>query len=212
MSKPNNPFIEHITELLRNRILSGTYPGGYKLSENMLSAEFGCSRTPVREAIKSLELDNMVEILPHSGTYVKNLSDVENKEITEIRSYLEALAFRLASERGADTAKLHELCSGMERILSEDEIDFVEYGKVHYQFHLELVKLSQNDILIDIYERLNLNRARKLIYNKMNKDEICHTIDEHIRIVELLDARDWTLGTEFVIQHLWNKRDRLISM
>ena len=210
MSKPSNPFIENITELLRNRILSGTYPGGYKLSENKLSAEFGCSRTPVREAIKSLELDNMVEILPHSGTYVKNLSDVENKEITEIRSYLEALAFRLDVERNVDTKRLHQLCSEMECILSSDDIDFVEYGKVHYQFHLSLVELSGNDLLIDIYERLNLNRARKLIYNKMNKEEIIKTVDEHKRIVELLDAHDCDSGTAFVIQHLWNKRERLL--
>lgn len=211
MSKPNNPFIEHITELLRNRILSGTYSAGYKLSENMLSAEFGCSRTPVREAIKSLELDNMVEILPHSGTYVKNLSDEENREITEIRGYLEALAFRLAIEKNAETSELHVLCRKMEKILSEEKIDFVEYGKIHYQFHLTLIKISDNNMLIDIYERLNLNTAKKLIYNQMNADEIRKTITEHIRIVDLLDAKDYVKGTDFVIQHLWDKRDRLLS-
>ena len=209
MSKAYNPLIEHISETLTNRILKGEYLGGAKLSENMISREFGCSRTPVREALKSLEQDNLVEILPHSGTYVRVLTDRENLEITEIRSHLEPLALRLACERHADATVLRTLCEQMASILDSDDADFVSYGKIHYVFHRHLVELSGNDILISLYGRLNLNVASKLIYKSMSKEEIETTNEEHFQIVDALERGAVEEGEKFIFNHLWHKRERL---
>lgn len=209
MNKTHNPLIDHISDVLRTRILRGEYKEGAKLSENTLSKEFGCSRTPVREALKALEQDNMVVIQPHSGTYVKALTDEENLEITEIRSYLESLAFRLACEKGADATVLRTLCEQMAAILEADETDFISYGKVHYLFHRHLVELSGSEILVDLYSRLNLNSATKLIYRKMDKAGIEQTEKEHFAIVEALERRDAVEGEKFMFNHLWKKRERL---
>lgn len=211
MIKAHNPLIDHISDTLKTRILRGEYLGGAKLSENMISREFGCSRTPVREALKSLEQDNLVEILPHSGTYVKVLTDRENLEITEIRSYLEALAFRLAAERRADATALRTLCEQMAAILESPDPDFISYGKIHFLFHRHLVELSGNDILISLYGRLNLNIASKLIYQSMSREEIGTTASEHMAIVEALEKGNIEEGETFMFNHLWNKRERLKS-
>lgn len=209
MNKSHTPLIDHISDVLRTRILKGEYKEGTKLSENTLGKEFGCSRTPVREALKSLEQDNLVVIQPHSGTYVKVLSDEENLEITEIRSYLEPLAFRLACEKGASATVLRTLCEQMAAILEADETDSVSYGKVHYLFHRHLVELSGSRILMDLYGRLNLNSATKLIYKRMEKEEIEETEREHFQIVEALERRDLEKGEDFMFRHLWRKRERL---
>ena len=84
-----------IYSTIQNRIRSGEYTPGEKLSENLLATEFNCSRMPVREALKHLEQDGLVTIQPKSGTYVRGYSPEEIRNAVEIRAYLEALAFTL---------------------------------------------------------------------------------------------------------------------
>lgn len=211
MKSSSNPVIDHITETLRSRILKGEYQQGIKLSENGLSGEFGTSRTPIREALKRLEQDNLVTVLPHSGTYVKSLTKSENIEITEIRCYLESLAFRLACLRCADTTILSSLCDQMENILSAENVDFIAYGKTHYLFHRHLIELSGNKTLLDLYSRLNLNSASQLFYREMDKEQIHLTETEHRQIVEALSAHDMEKGEDFMFQHLWKKRERILE-
>ena len=197
--KKTNPLIETIIETISQRILSGEYPGGYKLSENSISQEFECSRTPVREAFKALEQNSLVQIIAHSGTYVKTFTDEENREITEIRAYLESLAFRLAAENQADTNRLQTHLVEMEESLSSDNPDFTRYGKAHYAFHQEIVRLSQNALLISMYDNLHLNSATALIYKTMNPEEIRTTIEEHALIYPYLRYPDLDRGSEFIM-------------
>ena len=136
-------------------------------------------------------------------------SDEENIEITEIRAYLEALAFRLAAEKKADTTKLNTYLVEMEESLVLDSPDFTRYGKAHFSFHQEIVNLSNNSILISMYETLHLNSATALIYKNMNRDEIISTIEEHALIYTYLKYGDAVKGSAFMINHLWKKRDRL---
>lgn len=211
MNNKHAALIDSIVDSLISRIIRGEYPVGAKLSENKVSEEFNCSRTPVREAFKRLEIYNIVEIIPHSGTYVRELSDKENKEMTEIRAALESLAFRLACERGADTMVLRTIQEQMETILSAKEIDFTSYGKAHILFHRHLVELSGNTLLISTYNNLNLSVARKLLYAKMNPEEIKLTNKEHGKIIEYLEAGNVEEGERFMYDHLWLKRNRLLE-
>ncbi len=210
MSQGTAIAIEDIVETIRIRILNGAYAPGEKLSENKLAKEFNCSRTPVREAIKRLERDNLVVVQPFSGSYVKHLSDEENRELTEIRASLESLAFRLACDREVDVAPLRQLLVEMEDALSSDKPDFVRYGQAHYQFHMTLVEMSGNVMLIDIYRRRNLNSASKLFYYKMSRTEADFTQQEHEAIVTALSLGDTEAGQQFMFNHLWKKRERLI--
>ena len=202
--------IGYITDAIRDRILRGIYPQGAKLSENSISEEFSCSRTPVREAFKRLETDHLVEILPHSGTYVRIPTLDEAIEITEIRAYLECLAFRLACERKAPCETLELLVDQMEAILRCPEVDFVLFGKVHYHFHTQIVELSGNRMLQDVYSKLNIAFSA-LFYNTMKPDEIETTIREHRLIVEYLRSGEVKDASYFMYSHLWEKRERLIA-
>ena len=203
--------IDRMAEIITDRILRGSYKPGEKLSENRLAAEFECSRTPVREVLKRIEGERLVDILPYSGTYVRKFTLEESIEITEIRAYLESLAFELAAGRNADPSILSLLADQMEVILRAPEIDFVLFGKTHYNFHKGIVLLSGNRILQKVYANLGIGFA-PVFFESMERNEIDMTIEEHRRIVELLRDHKVEEGRNFMYRHLWNKRERILSM
>lgn len=209
MSQNTSIAIDEIVQTIRARILKGEYAPGSKLSENKLAKEFNCSRTPVREAIKRLEQDNLVEVQPFSGSYVKQLTDIENQELTEIRAALESLAFLLACERSVDVGPLRQLLIQMEDSLNLENPAYLQYGQAHYQFHQTLIEMSGNDMLIDLYKRLHLSSASSLFYREMSALEIAVTNQEHEAIVTALELGDTEAGRQFMFNHLWKKRERI---
>lgn len=211
MSTKRTTEINDITNAIRNRILKGTYQPGYKLSENKLATEFSCSRTPIREAFKRLEADHLVQIVAQSGTYVKVLTGKEASEITEIRCYLESLAFRLAAERNAEADVLELLCEQMEALLSLNEVDYIAFGKLHYLFHKHMIELSGSDMLIDLYSKLNIGFASPIFYSSLDEEEKHNTLIEHREIVRYLRERDIPGGEEFIKNHLWQKRNKILD-
>jgi len=201
-----NHDIDALCASIRTRILQGTLLPGTKLSENNLAKEAGCSRTPVREALKRLEQDGFVVILPHSGSYVKSCSLKEYQEITEIRSYLEGLSFRLAVERNADTTEIAKILSEMDELVNKPPFDLVAFGEKHYRFHQKLVEMSGNPLLLQTFNRLNLNANSLLFYQKSTKESFAITQAEHHKILTALEEGDAKVE-KFVIMHLWKKRD-----
>lgn len=198
--------VEEIHATLRQRILNDGYYPGQKLSENALAKEFGCSRTPVREALKRLEHENLTEVRPQSGTYVRVLSGKDEAELLEVRAYLEGLAFRLAVDR-ADEAKVAELESimgEMDEAVASSPIDMARYAELHYRFHRGIVMLAGSDLLALSFERLNL-RATHMFLRNMNAESAARTQDEHRRILRHLEERD-PRGEKFVIDHLWRRK------
>lgn len=103
------PLREVVCETLRQAIRDGVFKPGERLMEVPLAEELGVSRTPVREAIRKLELEGFVVMIPHRGTYVADISLKDVTQVFEIRSALEELAAQLAAER-----------------ITPDEIEFLE--------------------------------------------------------------------------------------
>jgi len=200
--------IDEIYGVLRGRILAEEYYPGEKLSENALAKEYSCSRTPIRESLKRLEQDGLVVTRPQSGTYVKIHSTKDYRNLIEVRSYLEGLAFHLAVELGGDPSELDALIDRMDEALGSDRFDMKAYARAHYSFHRTLVSLSGNELLVQFFDRLNL-KSSHLFLQSMNPTSAAKTQQEHRRIVELLRARD-AKGEKFIVAHLWKKREFLV--
>ncbi len=198
--------VEDIHDMLRKRILQEEYYPGQKLSENALAQEFGCSRTPVREALKRLENERLIEVRPQSGAYVKAVTSIEYTDLLEVRAYLEGLAFRLDLEKAgdADIKALERLVERMDRAVESDPIDMQGYADIHYQFHHLLVSIAGNELLLRTFEGLNL-RSSHMFLRSMNAESAARTQEEHHRIVNDLRARD-PKGEKFAIGHLWRKK------
>lgn len=199
--------IEEMYDELKSKILNGTLLPGTKLSENGLSSDFHCSRTPVREALKRLEQESFVVILPHSGTYVKSPTLREYQEMTEIRAYLEALAFSLAIERKADCTVLAQILKEMDDLVQDPPFDVVAFGEKHYRFHRQMVVMSGNPLLLQAFERLNLNANSLLFYQSMTKESFTITQEEHHKILSALETGNAKMES-FVLNHLWRKRNK----
>jgi DNA-binding GntR family transcriptional regulator len=194
----------HLT--LRKRILNEDYFPGQKLSENALAREFGCSRTPVREALKRLENERLIEVRPQSGAYVRAVSGKDYVDLLEVRAYLEGLAFRLALERATegDILALEGLVAEMDAVVGAQPVDMQRYAELHYDFHAGIVRLAGNELLSRMFEGLNL-RTSHMFLRSMNAESAARTQEEHHRIARQLGERD-PKGEKFVIDHLWRKK------
>jgi DNA-binding GntR family transcriptional regulator len=205
----NRPLIDTIYQDLREEILQEKRKKGEKLSENTLAEQYRCSRTPVREALKRLEQDGFIVILPHSGSYVKDSTVTDYRQLTEVRTYLEALAIRLDCEGDADTAELVALLDEMDAVAACRTIDVPLFNSLHYRFHRTLVHLAGNPLLEQLWSRLNLNESALMFDQVLNKSGMKKTQAEHRHLVQAIEDRNARDGERFMVSHLWKKRERI---
>lgn len=203
--------MDDIYQTLRSRILKDTLYPGQKISEISLAKEFNCSRTPIRDVLKRLELDGLVIIKPKSGTYVKQESTNDLIEMLQIRSSLERLAFILACQNAGrkDIAKLEKEKKEMDRLSSQEPIDMMRFAQAHYNFHFQLISISGNKLLESYFERLNL-RSSHMFYKAMDLKLAEETQNEHQQIIDHLKERSIT-GAQFIEDHLQKKIEKLLS-
>lgn len=208
-TKQETRLIDAICQYLKNQIRQGQLQYGVKLSENSLASHFSCSRTPVREALKRLEQDGLIVIVERSGSYVKDITMTDYQQVTEVRAYLEALAIRIACEQESDTQHLAAILDEMDSLFCSDtQLDIQKFSHLHFQFHLGLVKLGENEMLVQAYSRLNLNEASLLFCQDFKEKGLRKTQDEHRRILKAIEDRDQKGGEHFMLSHLWKKRNK----
>ncbi|WP_088188629.1 GntR family transcriptional regulator [Desulfosporosinus sp. FKA] len=179
------PLREIVFESMREAILNGVLEPGERLMEIQLAEEMGVSRTPVREAIRKLELENFVVMIPRKGAYVAGVSLKDVADVFEIRSALEGLAAGLAAERVTDE-ELEQMEQALFYRAHEGEMDLEQIVKSDTDFHALVYKASRNERLIQILanlrEQIQRFRSTSLAVPGRNKD----AIEEHRMIVEAL--------------------------
>ena len=141
------PLRELVCEHIREAIINGVFAPGERLMEIQMADEMGVSRTPVREAIRKLEMEGFVVMIPRRGTYVSNMSIKDINDVYEIRTSLDILAAGLAAERINDD-ELEEL----QRLLVQvghaiDSGDMEKVLEADIAFHDVLYKASRNERL-----------------------------------------------------------------
>ena len=160
------PLREVVCETLREAIRKGTLKPGERLMEIQLAEELGVSRTPVREAIRKLELEGYVIMMPRRGTYVANLSIRDVNEVFEIRTSLDSLASGLAAER-----------------ITEEELERLQRLLVAIGGYIEASRTSRLvGIIFNLREQLTRFRSTSMAFPGRLKA----TLEEHRRIVEAI--------------------------
>ncbi|AFM39168.1 transcriptional regulator [Desulfosporosinus acidiphilus SJ4] len=195
------PLREIVFESMREAILNGVLEPGERLMEIQLAEEMGVSRTPVREAIRKLELENFVVMIPRKGAYVAGVSLKDVADVFEIRSALEGLAAGLAAERVTD-----EELEQMEQVLfyraNEGEMNLEQIVQSDTDFHALVYKASRNERLIQILanlrEQIQRFRATSLAVPGRNKD----AIEEHRMIVEALRNHNSEEAQSLAMAHI----------
>ncbi|MBQ9698379.1 MAG: GntR family transcriptional regulator [Acidaminococcaceae bacterium] len=207
------PLRELVCEHIREAIINGTFAPGERLMEIQMADEMGVSRTPVREAIRKLEMEGFVVMIPRRGTYVSNMSIKDINDVYEIRISLDTLAAGLAAERISDE-ELEELQRLLVKVGNAiEENDMAKVVEADIEFHDVLYKASRNErlrnIINNLREQITVIRGVSMRYPGRLKD----TQEEHRRLVESIAARNVEKSQEIARIHLENaERTLMIAM
>jgi DNA-binding GntR family transcriptional regulator len=204
------PLREMVFESLREAIILGRLKPGERLMEIQLAEEMGVSRTPVREAIRKLELEGFVVMVPRKGAYVAGISVKDIVDVFEVRAALEGLAAGLAAERITSDEMDHLERSLLKiNVSSGDDIDAVVEGDV--SFHDIIYTASRNQRLVQIITQLqeHLLRFRMTSLSQPGRTKVA--LDEHKAIVEAICDRNVELAQTLAREHIENAEQSLLN-
>ncbi len=208
------PLRDVVFETLRDAIITQVLKPGERLMEIQLAEEMGVSRTPVREAIRKLELEGLVVMVPRKGAYVAGVSMKDIHEVYEVRAALEMLAVTLAAERITD----EELDALERQVLreSEAESDHDEHALdniiyIDSSFHDIIYQAAHNQRLVQFVNILQeqLQRFRAASLSRPGRSKTA--LDEHKQIVEALAERNGELAAKLAKEHIENAENAMIS-
>ncbi len=196
---------------LRDDILSGKYEEHEELKEVAIGEEMGVSRTPVREAFRQLELEGLIQIIPNKGAYVTGITEKDVKDIYMIRSLLEGLCARWATQ--------HITEEQMEEMEENVYLAKFHAGKGHLE---QLAELDNrfHDILYEACDSKMLEhqlkdfhqyvlRVRKKTLSNVNRGPKSN--EEHEKIMEAIKAGDADLAEQLAHQHMINAYDNMVK-
>lgn len=205
------PLRELVFEALREAIISGVLKPGERLMEVQLAEEMGVSRTPVREAIRKLELEKLVIMVPRKGAYVADISKRDVAEVFEIRRALEGLAASLAADRVTE-----DQLELMERYLLMIS-DAIEKGnlddtiEIDTLFHEVLYQAANNAWLEDMINNLREHIQRHRSTSLAHPGRMKQAFIEHRKIVEAIGNRDADLAKKLAEEHILNAETSLMQ-
>ncbi|MDE7300095.1 MAG: GntR family transcriptional regulator [Lachnospiraceae bacterium] len=194
---------------LREDILSGKYGEGEELREIAIGTEMGVSRTPVREAIRQLELEGLVKIIPNKGAYVTGISEKDIHDIYHIRSYLEGLCARWACVHITQ-----ERLEQLEEIIYLSEFHtkkkhWEQVVELDNKFHEAIYEACESKMLEHILRDFHhyVERVRRISLAEGERAQ--HSNREHTAILEAIRARDGERAERLAHEHIMRTIDNL---
>jgi DNA-binding GntR family transcriptional regulator len=189
---------------LRDRILSGDLAPGAVLNQATLAPAIGVSTTPLREALRRLKAEGLVELDAHRDARVTELSAEEARDLLEVRRSLDPLAAALAAERRTDDdiRAIREALAGLEPLRTEPTVGELA---AHRRFHSAIHLASHNELLIGTLDGLwnRSDRYRRLgLVVERGADERARISAEHAAILEAVAAGDAAGATEVMRRHV----------
>jgi DNA-binding GntR family transcriptional regulator len=208
--------VERLAGAIQAQVLSGEMPVGTRLRQEALAAQFGVSRTPVREALRQLAATGLVELLPNRGAIVRGPSARELREAYEVRAELEGLAAELAAARisDGDLVRLGEAQALFRRSVTtlvarrarrparwKDESVWVRANDL---FHQAILDAAANGRLSDTIADLHRGLPRNLTWAPLSRSSrlLEENVEQHERILEAIEERDPVEARRRMIEHV----------
>ena len=200
------PLREVVFNTLRRAILRGELVPGQRLMEIQLAEKMGVSRTPVREAIRKLELEGLVVMIPRKGAEVAHISGKNLRDVLEVRRALEELAGELACKRMTEE-ELRQLEKANHKfisVLGSDDITVI--AQADEAFHGLIYRATDNDRLIQMVNHLREQMYRYRIEHIKDRSQRKLLVQEHQEIMRALSARDVEATRRTIRNHI-NKQE-----
>jgi len=209
---PRQVLHQTVAVRLRQRIVEGQIAPGAKLNERELSEALQVSRTPLREAIKMLAAEGLVELLPNRGAVAAQLSEQDVVDTFEVIAGLEGQAGELAALR-IDEAQLAELRAlHYEMLAAYTRRDLSTYYRLNAQIHERINAAARNPVLAQTYRNVNARLQALRFRSNLDERKWQHAVAEHEQMLGLLARRDAPGLRALLVRHLEHKRDAVLEL
>lgn len=201
---------DQVFEHLETDILSGKYQRGEALTESKLSAELGVSRTPIREALRRLEQEHLIEEAP-KGMVVVGITEKDLEDIFAIRCALEGKAVEMAAKNSTEEqlAIVREALEFQEFYLEKQNPDRIK--SMDSRFHETIYKMSGSTVFFDVLMPLHKKILKYRKASVTDSSRAANSVAEHRAIYEAIVARDGVLASKLITEHLNNAYNHIIN-
>ena len=203
------PLRDVVFNTLRQAILRGELKPGERLMEIQLANKLGVSRTPIREAIRKLELEGLVLMIPRRGAEVAEITEKSLRDVLEVRGALEELAVELACDRinAQGIAELKVAAKYFEETLQSGDV--TEYAEADVQFHDIIYNATENQRLIQLLFNLREQMYRYRVEYLKRKEVHATLLEEHLYIIECLEKRNKAEAKAAINVHIENQAKKV---
>lgn len=200
-----------VAQQLRSLIVEGGIAPGQKLNERELAFRLQVSRTPLREALKLLTAEGLVEHLPNRGATVVQLSADDVAHAFEVMAALEGMSGELACARISDVEIAELQALNYEMRAHHARRDLPAYYRVNAQIHRAINRAARNPVLAQTYDRLNARLQALRFRSNFDAEKWDVAVREHDAMIEALAARDGARLRRILVAHLQHKRDVVLA-
>lgn len=200
VASPRKTAVDLVADAVRKAIESGVLAPGEKVNEEMLAAKFTVSRMPVRQALRALEAEGLIKLVPHSGAIVSQLTADELEELYYLRATLESIAVARAVPRYT-AENLLDLRACLQRI-DMQEATGEEYVRMNQQFHRMLYAPSGWHRLMQLIDQIGRNVTRYVFMSVAEPDLFARSAQMHWEIIEACEARDVARAQQLIRHHV----------
>lgn len=204
---PRAALHEQVTHRLRQMLVEGRIAPGAKLNERELCEELSVSRTPLREAIKTLAAEGLVELLPNRGAIALQLGEADILNTFEVMAGLEGLSGELAAQR-IDEDALNEIkAMHFEMKAAYTRRDLSNYYRLNAAIHRAINTAAGNPVLTATYNQVNARLQALRFRSNQDGEKWARAMEEHDQMVAALEKRDGAALRAVLVAHLDHKRD-----
>jgi DNA-binding GntR family transcriptional regulator len=198
---PRPSLHEEIANIIRDRIVEGILPTGSFIDEPALAEELSVSRTPVREALKVLAFEGLVELFPNQGSYVTEITAEDARQLIELLAQLEGFAGELPCQRGSDEMLISLARTHEAMLRAYRQHDKPAYFKLNQKIHDDIVAASGNKCLIEAHRRCT-RRLRRIRYiSNLQNSAWEQSVSDHEAMLKALTERNAAAARRIMTAH-----------
>lgn len=202
---------QQVAHSLRQMLVENRIVPGAKLNERELSEVLKVSRTPLREAIRMLAAEGLVELLPNRGAVAVELSDADVLNTFEVMSGLEAQSGELAARRITDAELAEIKAMHYEMLATYTRRDLPAYYRLNAAIHSAINAAAQNPVLTAVYKQVNARLQALRFRSNQDGDKWGAAVQQHEQMIEALSTRNAAAMRVLLVTHINNKRDVVIK-
>lgn len=206
------PLRDVVFNTLRQAILRGELKPGERLMEIQLANKLGVSRTPIREALRKLELEGLVNMVPRKGAEVADITEKSLRDVLEVRKALEELSVQLACEKITEE-EIEELKRVAERFKDTlDDQDVTKIAEADVAFHDVIYTATDNQKLILLLNNLREQMYRYRVEYLKKEEAYPQLITEHEELIDNISKRNKEEATRIMCEHIDNQVATVINV